>query len=180
MNIVKFNEVQDKIITIRDEKVILDCDVASLYGVETRDINKSVLNNPNKFPEGYIIQLTKAEKTEVVENFHHLAKVKFSPVLPKAFTRKGLYMLATILKGDRASETTIAIIEAFDKLMELQTTVAELSESPNEYRQKTLMQKGGDIIAELIGSDLKTTEEETSIEINLALMKFRHTIKRKK
>ena len=107
MNIVKFNDVADKIITIRGQKVLLDSDVADLYGTDTRDINKSVKNNPLKFPEGYIIELTETEKAEVVENFHHLEKLKFSPFLPKAFTRKGSYMLATILKGDKATETTM-------------------------------------------------------------------------
>jgi len=126
MNIVKFNEVQDKIITIRDEKVILDSDVATLYDVETREVNQAIKNNPDKFPEGYVFNISEIEKGEVVKNFDN-PKIKFSPTLPKAFTRKGLYMLATILKGDRATETTIAIIEAFDKLMELQSTIAELT-----------------------------------------------------
>jgi len=88
-------------------------------------------------------------------------------------------MLATILKGERATETTIAIIEAFDKLTELQETVAELSEMPDEIQQKTLMQKGGEIISELIGNNLKTSEAETTFEIDFAIMKFKHTIKRK-
>jgi len=126
MNIVKFNEVQDKIITIRGEKVILDSDVATLYDVETREVNQAIKNNPDKFPEGYVFNISEIEKGEVVKNFDN-PKIKFSPTLPKAFTRKGLYMLATILKGDRATETTIAIIEAFDKLMELQSTIAELT-----------------------------------------------------
>ena len=126
MNIVKFNEVQDKIITIRGEKVILDSDVATLYNVETMRINEAVKNNPKKFPEGYLFELSKNEKQKVIENFDN-PKIKFSPTLPKAFTKKGLYMLATILKGDRATETTIAIIEAFDKLMDLQATIAELT-----------------------------------------------------
>lgn len=103
MEIVKFEQVREKVITLRDQRVILDSDVAELYGVETRDINKSVKNNPDKFPEGYIFELNKNEKEEVVENFHHLAKIKFSPTLPKAFAEKGLYMLATILKSDKAS-----------------------------------------------------------------------------
>jgi len=88
-------------------------------------------------------------------------------------------MLATILKGDKATETTIAIIEAFDKLIELQTTVAELSETPEEFKQKSLMQRGGEIISELLGDGLKTSEEETSIELNFALLKFKHTVRRK-
>ena len=73
---------------------------------ETRDINKAVKNNPDKFPEGYIFELTGKEKNEVVENFHHLEKVKFSPHLPTAFTEKGLYMLATIIKSPMAVKTT--------------------------------------------------------------------------
>ena len=83
MDIVKLESVEDKIIEIKGEKVIIDSDVAVRYGVETRDINKAVKNNPDKFPEGYIFELTGKEKNEVVENFHHLEKVKFSPPLPK-------------------------------------------------------------------------------------------------
>ena len=187
-NIVKFSDVTDKIITIREQKVLLDCDVAALYGVETRDINKSVKNNPDKFPDGYIIFLSDKEKTEVVENFHHLVNIKFSPVLPKAFTKKGCYtayfvhstsMLATILKSPQATQTTIAIIEAFDKLSELQEIVAELPETTDEKQQKSLVQRGGEIISDLIGNNPKTSEEETSFEINLAMVKFKHTVKRK-
>ena len=178
MNSIRFNEINNKIIIIRDENVILDSDVAELYGVETRDINKAVKNNPEKFPKDYVILLSDSEKQEVVENFHHL-KIKFSPVLPKAFTEKGLYMLATTLKSKRATQTTIAIIEAFAQLKKLQRTIAELSECPEEFKQKSLMQKGGEIISELLGDDLKTSDTETSIELNFALLKFKHSIKRK-
>ncbi|MDR3093029.1 MAG: ORF6N domain-containing protein, partial [Bacteroidales bacterium] len=115
MSIVKFSEVESKIIILRDKKVILDSDVAALYGVETRDINKAVKNNPEKFPDGYIFELYNAEKQQLVENFHQFNSIKHSPTLPKAFTEKGLYMLATILKSPQATETTIAIVEAFEK-----------------------------------------------------------------
>jgi phage regulator Rha-like protein len=176
---VKFSEVEEKIMTIRGQQVILDSDVAVLYGVETRDINKSVKNNPDKFPEEYIISLSESEKSEVVENFHHLARLKFSPVLPKAFTEKGLYMLATILKSPKATQTTLAIIETFAQIRELSRTVAELSEATDEFAQKSLMQKGGEIIADILGDDLKTTDTETSIELNFAVLKFKHIVKRK-
>jgi len=179
METIKFSEVNDKIISLRNERVIIDSDVAALYGVETRDINKSVKNNPDKFPEGYILSLSNKEKAEVVENFHHLKNIKFSHALPKAFTEKGLYMLATILKSPRATQTTIAIVEAFAKIRELTRTVAELSQSPEQYKQKTLMQKGGDIIADLLDDGLQVTDTETTFEINFALMKVKHTIKRK-
>jgi len=177
-NIVKFSDVSEKIIEIRGQKSLLVSDVAELYGVETREVSQAIKNNPEKFPEGYVFELSKEEKREVIKIFDN-PKIKFSPDLPKAFTKKGCYMLATILKGEKATKTTIAIIEAFEKLSELQETVSELSQSPDEFQQKSLMQKGGEILSELIGSNLKTSEEETSFEINFALLKFKHTVKRK-
>jgi hypothetical protein len=82
------------------QNVILDSDVAELYGVETMRINEAIKNNPDKFPEGYVFELSKAEKQKVIEIFDNPnPKIKFSPVLPKAFTEKGLYVLATILKS---------------------------------------------------------------------------------
>lgn len=87
--------------------MILDTDVAGLYGVQTRDINKAVKNNPEKFPQNYILVLSKKEKDELVENFHRFNSLKHSTALPKAFTEQGLYMLATILKSPKATETTI-------------------------------------------------------------------------
>jgi hypothetical protein len=175
--IVKFSQVEEKILTIRNQQVILDSDVAALYGVETMRINEAVKNNPDKFPEGYLLELTKDEKKEVIENFDN-PKIKFSPSLPKAFTEKGLYMLATILKSEKATQTTIAIVETFARIRELARTVSELSETTEDFKQKSLMQKGGEIIADILGDDLKTTDTETTIELNFAVMKFKHTIKR--
>ena len=109
-------EVESRIITLRNQQVLLDSDVADLYGVETRDINKAVKNNPEKFPQGYIMELDTSEKTELVENFLRFNRQKHSTSLPKAFTEKGLYMLATILKSPKAVQTTIAIVEAYAML----------------------------------------------------------------
>ena len=148
--------------------------------METKEINKAVRNNPDKFPEGYIFELQQAEKQYVVENFHHLENVKYSPVVPKAFTEKGLYMLATILKSPQATQTTIAIIEAFAKLRELSRTIGAMSANPDRFKQKTLMQKSGEIMADLFGEDMQTTDTETEIELNFAVLKLKHTVKRKK
>ena len=101
-------DVEDKMITLRNQQVILSNHVAELYGVETREVNQAVKNNPNKFPEGYIIEPNKKEKEEVVKIFDNLGNLLYSPSNPKAFTERGLYMLATILKGPKAEETTIA------------------------------------------------------------------------
>jgi phage regulator Rha-like protein len=175
---VKFSQVEEKILTIRDQKVILDSDIAVLYGVETRDINKSVKNNPDKFPGGYIFELSKEEFDDLRWKISttNLTKTR---VLPKAFTEKGLFMLATILKSPKATQTTIAIVETFAKIRELARAVSELSEATEDFKQKSLMQKGGEIIADILGDDLKTTDTETSIELNFAVLKFKHTVKRK-
>jgi phage regulator Rha-like protein len=176
---VKLKEVEEKALTVRNQKVILDRDVAELYGVETREVNQAIKNNPDKFPKGYIFQPDK-EEWEILKSKILTSSWGGSRKLPFVFTEKGLYMLATILKGRRATETTIAIVETFAKIRELSRTVAELSESPGEERQKTLMQRSGDIIADLLGDDLHVTDTETTFEINFALMKFKHTVKQKK
>ena len=106
MEIIKFEELENKLIKYNEEFVLVDRDVAQLYGVETRDINKAVANNPEKFPEGYIIELNEDEKKELVENFHRFNKLKHSTVNPKVFTEKGLYMLATIIKSKIATQTS--------------------------------------------------------------------------
>jgi phage regulator Rha-like protein len=180
--IVKFSNVEDHIIALRGENVILDSDVAALYGVETREINQAIKNNPDKFPEGYILELTREEHKSLRSNFLILKKEgrgQHAKYLPNAFTEKGLYMLATILKSAQATQTTLAIIETFTKIRELSRTVAELTEAPDELKQKSLLQKGGNIISDILGNDLKITDSETSIEINLALLKVKHTIKQK-
>jgi len=126
MNIINFEDIENKIIELRNEKVILDSDIAVIYSVETRDINKSVKNNTDKFPNGYLFELDKTEKNELVENFHRFERLKHSVVTPKAFTEKGLYMLATILKSPQATQATIAIIETFTKIRSLSQIVKAL------------------------------------------------------
>jgi hypothetical protein len=169
--------IKSKIITIQGQQVILDSDAAELYGVETKRVNEAIRNNPEKFPEGYVIILSDSEKTEVVENFDHLAKLKFSPAPVKGLTEKALYMLATILKSPVATERTIEIIETFAKVRELSRTIAELHKH-DEEKQKSMLQKSGEIISDIICSDLEPSETETTIELNLAVLSVKHTVKR--
>lgn len=68
--------VESKVLLLRKQQVLLDSDVADLYGVKTRDVNKAVKNNPKKFPEGYLFELTASEKRELVENFHRFNLLK--------------------------------------------------------------------------------------------------------
>ena len=178
--IIGFKEVEGKVLELRDQHVILDRDVAELYDVGTKEINQAVKNNPGKFPDGYIIKLNSREKNELVKNFDHLDALKYSSAMPSAFTEKGLYMLATILKSPRATQTTIAIVETFAKMRELSRAIAQLSEATEKEQQKALMQRSGEILADVLDSDLEVSGEETTIEINFAIMKIKHTVKRSK
>ncbi|MDL2227442.1 ORF6N domain-containing protein [Odoribacter sp. OttesenSCG-928-L07] len=175
---MNLQSIETKIITIQEQQVILDSDVAELYGVETKRVNEAVRNNPEKFPEGYVFSLE--------ENEWKNLKTKFSTSswggirkLPKAFTEKGLYMLATILKSPTATETTIAIIETFAKVRELSRNMAILSQQTNKKQQKSLMQKSGELISDILGDDFQTTETETTLEFNLSVLKVKHTVKKK-
>jgi len=182
--IIKLAQVEEKLITIRGQHVLLDSDVAALYAVQTREVNQALKNNPDKFPAGYVIQLNKAEwenileNPELIKNFDKFRQKHF-PGQPKVFTEKGLYMLATILKGAKAAQTTIAIVETFAKIRELARTVSQLAETSEKFKQQSLMQKSGEIMADILSDDMKTSGTETSIELNLAVLKFKHTIKRK-
>ena len=143
-SIIRYEDVENKIIDIRNQKVIIDSDIAELYGVETRDVNKAVKNNPDKFPVDFIFELTLKELDNLRGKF---STTKFSKTrsLPKAFTEKGLYMLATILKSNRATQTTLAIIETFANIKNLSRNIKELSEVNDEAKKKDIMRKSGEI-----------------------------------
>ena len=89
-------------------------------------------------------------------------------------------MLATILKSPQATQTTIAIIETFAKLRNLSRNIRALSDTKDKNKQRELMKKSGNIIAEILGEDLDITDTETTIEINFAVLKFKHTVKKRK
>ena len=179
MKIIKIEDIENCVLTLRGGKVLLDSDIAELYGVETRDVNKSVKNNPEKFPDGYIIELDRSELEDLRWKFS-TAKLAMTRAMPKAFTEKGLYMLATILKSPQAVQTTLAIIETFTKIRHLSRTLNELTATDDEARQKALMQKSGEIIAEVLADELTTTDTETTVELNVAFLKVKHTIKKKR
>ena len=175
--IITTKDVEDKVIFVRGQKVLLDRDVATLYGVETKAINQAVKNNPRKFTEGYLIQLNSGEKEELVKNFDRFKNMKHSTVSPTAFTNRGLYMLATILKSKQAEETTKAIIDTFANVQELAGTVEQMQYAPDgEDLQKKLLQKSGVLMGEIIGQNLSTKAVETEIELNFAVVKIRHKI----
>lgn len=179
MKIVLFDKIEEKIIELRGEKVILDSDVAELYGVETKRINEAVKNNSDRFPPGYIIETT-SDELDYLRSKISTAKLSKTRTTPKAFTEKGLYMLATILTSKQAIATTIAIVEAFQKIKNLSRVIKRLPQAQTKQEQQSLMQKSGEIIADILDDALESDESETTIELNLAVLKFKHKIKKKK
>ena len=177
--LIKFEDLQDRIIELRSQMVLLDADVAELYGVETKRINEAVKNNPDKFPVGYIIELDKGEWEPLKSKFSTSTKGGKVKV-PSAFSEKGLYMLATILKSPKAVQATLTIIEAFAKIRQLSRSIRDLATVQDKTTQKALMQKSGELISGIFDDDLQTSGTETTIELNFAVLKFKHTIKKKK
>lgn len=175
---MELQKIEEKIILIQGKQVILDSEVAELYGVETKRINEAVKNNADKFPEGYIIQLTNEEFEDLRSKFSTTNLMK-SRTVPKGFSEKGLYMIATILKSPKATETTIGIIETFAKVRELSRSIAEISETTDKNVQKSLMQRSGELISDVLNSDFQTVGTETTIELNFSVLKVKHTVKKK-
>jgi hypothetical protein len=166
-------KTENKIIVIRDKQVILDRDVAELYGVETKRINEALKNNPDKFPNGYVITLNIKEKDELVENFDRFKTLKHSTVEPHAFTEKGLYMLATILKSPLATEVTIAIIETFSKVREVSRAIAKVNDDaekgimPKEEEQGKIQNLMGEVLAD----NLPLKMRKMAFSLNLGFLK---------
>ena len=172
-------EVEDRITVIRNQEVIADADVAYLYGVETREVNQAVKNNPEKFPPHYMFELAPNELCDLK------SKILISKVsknsrrgATKAFTERGLYMLATILKGERARNVTFTIIETFFKVRSLKRELLALHQETDKEKLKTKMQHFGEVLSNIVMPDLQTQETESSLEINFFIGKIKHTVKR--
>ena len=198
--------IESFIVELRSQKVILDSDIAKIYGVETRDINKAVKNNLDKFPQGYIFEISKKElenlrwnistakisnlrcniSTAKISNLrtkNSSAKLSLSKtrVLPKAFTEKGLYMLATILKSKQATKATLQIIETFAKVREFSKVAKSLATEKNDTKKQNLIKESAHLIGDILNQEFADdTSSETTIELNLAMIKIKHKITKKK
>jgi hypothetical protein len=139
-------------------------------------INQAVKNNPKKFPKGYILEVQSTERQELIKNFDRFETLKHS-ISTKAFTEKGLYMLATILKSDRAIDATIEIVETFAKMRELARNITTISSMEPEVVEPEVVESVGGLINDLFLSHLPTASSETSFEFNVGIMKGKKTIK---
>ncbi|MCD6265948.1 MAG: ORF6N domain-containing protein [Deltaproteobacteria bacterium] len=134
-SLIPIERVKETIFFIRGQKVILDADLARLYGTTTKRLNEQVKRNRERFPEDFMFQLTKEEKAEVVANCDHLSTLKYSPALPRAFTEHGAIMAATVLNTQRAIEASIFIVRAFVALREMVATQKELARKLSDLEQ---------------------------------------------
>lgn len=128
--------IQNKILIIRDIKVILDSDLAEIFQVSTKALNQAVKRNIERFPTEFIFQLLKSEKAEVVTNCDHLGTLKYSNKLPYAFTEHGVAMLSMILKSERAVNMGVFIVRAFIKLRELIISNNDLARKIGDLERK--------------------------------------------
>ena len=129
--------IESRILTLRNQRIIVDADLASLYGVDTKRLNEQVKRNAERFPQDFMFQLNTAEKAEVVANCDHLNKLKFSKVLPLAFTEYGAIQAANVLNSTRAVEMGIFVVRAFVRLKQATDANAEFTKRLDELEQST-------------------------------------------
>jgi tellurite resistance protein len=129
--------IENQILLIRGQKVMIDADLAALYGATTKRLNEQVKRNKERFPTDFMFQLNEAEKAEVVANCDHLAKLKFSKSLPFAFTEHGTIQAANVLASTQAVEMGIYIVRAFIHLRQAASLHVDLAKRLSELEEKT-------------------------------------------
>lgn len=128
--------IESLILLVRGQKVLLDVDLARLYGTTTKAMNQAVKRNAGRFPEDFVFRLTQAEKREVVTNCDHLSRLKFSRALPRAFTEHGAIMAASVLNTERAVEVSVYVVRAFVRLREVLASHRDLSAQLAELERR--------------------------------------------
>ena len=129
--------IEGRIQVIRGLRVIIDADLAELYGVPTKALNQAVKRNAGRFPPDFMFQLDAPEKTEVVTSCDHLHKLKFSKALPFAFTEYGAVALANVLASAQAVEMGIYVVRAFVQLRQASAVHADLAKRLTELELST-------------------------------------------
>ena len=129
-------QIAQRILWIRERKIILDADLAELYGTQTKRLNEQIKRNRDRFPDDFIFQLTADEKSEVVANCDHLERLKYSPRLPYAFTEHGALMVAAVLNTPRAVDVSVYVVRAFVKLREILAFNKNLAAKLTELEQR--------------------------------------------
>jgi hypothetical protein len=128
--------IASRILVLRGQKVMIDADLADLYGVPTKALNQAVKRNAARFPPDFMFQLTPDEKQEVVTNCDHLARLKFSRTLPFAFTEHGAIQAANVLNSEQAVDMSVYVVRAFVRLRELLTSNKELAQRLDDLERR--------------------------------------------
>ena len=128
--------IASKILHIRGEKVMIDSDIAALYGVTTKRLNQQVNRNIERFPTNFMFELTEKEKHEVVANCNHLKNLKFSSFLPKVFTEHGVLMLANVLRSEEATAMSVQVIEIFIEMRQVFVEQLKIKLDIEEIKKK--------------------------------------------
>lgn len=128
--------IHEKILLVRGQRVMIDADLAELYGVSTKALNQAVKRNISRFPADFMSRLTELEKKEVVTNCDHLRSLRFFSGLPYAFTEHGALMLASVLNSERAVEMSLAVIRVFVKLRAILSAHKELADKIQELENR--------------------------------------------
>ncbi len=136
LSIVPVERIERAILFIRGHKVMLDADLAKLYGVSTKRLNEQVKRNRDRFPADFMFRLTAVEKAGVVAICDHLHKLKFSPTLPYAFTEHGAVMLASVLNSPTAVLASIQVVRVFVRLREILSTHKALARKLDALEKK--------------------------------------------
>ena len=129
-------KIEQVIFLIRGKKIMIDRDLAALYGIKTYRLNEQVRRNLKRFPEDFMFQLADAEKNELIANCDRFKSLKHSTSNPHAFTEQGIAMLSSILNSDRAIEVNIQIMRTFVKLRELMLVHKDLRQKIEEMENK--------------------------------------------
>jgi len=124
--IVPVEYIASRIYVFRGEKVMIDRDLAELYGVETKVLNQAVKRNEQRFPQDFKFRLTTEERNELVTNCDRLENLKHSSVMPNVFTEAGVAMLSSVVNSETAIQMNIQIIRAFIQLKQLLITESSL------------------------------------------------------
>ena len=136
-DIQPFN-IENKILLIRDEQVMIDRDLAELYGIETKRLNEAVKRNIERFPADFMFALRPSEKDELVANCDRFAVLKHSSTMPNAFTEQGVAMLSSVLKSKTAVEINIQIMRAFIAMRRFLRSNAEIFAELKHLRQQQI------------------------------------------
>lgn len=137
--VITDNSLQKRIFTVRGQQVMIDRDLAELYGVETKVLNQAVKRNLERFPESFRFQLNRDEKNELVTNCDRFKPLKHSSALPYAFTEQGVSMLSAVLKSDTAIQTSIAIMQTFVSMRHFMSQYALVFERMDTLERKQLV-----------------------------------------